>query len=234
LVGDSSNVSDWNAFFQLPGYGTPFTSVIVVGNDVNLYGGSGITVVLGLFDNNPPSLVSIVDNANCIVVAGINSFGNNNNYGSILTTVDLSSLTSINDFTFVNCVSLTNLNLPSLTTAGGGCFLGCELLTTFDFPLLTSIQTLSFLGCISATTFNLSSCTDLGGSVNNDDIFLDITGNTITLTVPSALMTCNGGNPDGDIQYLQANNTVTIITISPTPTPTPTNTPTNTPTPTPT
>jgi hypothetical protein len=25
-------------------------------------------------------------------------------------------------------------------------------------------------------------------------------------------MTCNGGNPDGDIQYLQANNTVTIIT----------------------
>jgi hypothetical protein len=25
-------------------------------------------------------------------------------------------------------------------------------------------------------------------------------------------MTCNGGNPDGDIQYLQANNTVTITT----------------------
>jgi hypothetical protein len=25
-------------------------------------------------------------------------------------------------------------------------------------------------------------------------------------------MTCNGGNPDGDIQYLQANNTVTVIT----------------------
>jgi hypothetical protein len=26
-------------------------------------------------------------------------------------------------------------------------------------------------------------------------------------------MTCNIGNPDGDIQYLQANNTVTIITV---------------------
>jgi hypothetical protein len=25
-------------------------------------------------------------------------------------------------------------------------------------------------------------------------------------------MTCNSGNPDGDIQYLQANNTVTVIT----------------------
>lgn len=40
-----------------------------------------------------------------------------------------------------------------------------------------------------------------------------ITGKTITLTVPAALMTCNGGNPDGDIAYLQANNTVTVIQV---------------------
>jgi hypothetical protein len=44
-------------------------------------------------------------------------------------------------------------------------------------------------------------------------VFDGIIGNIITLTVPLALMTCNGGNPDGDIQYLQANNTVTIITV---------------------
>jgi hypothetical protein len=42
-------------------------------------------------------------------------------------------------------------------------------------------------------------------------MFYNISGETITLTVPSALMTCNSGNPDGDIQYLQANNTVTIF-----------------------
>jgi hypothetical protein len=53
----------------------------------------------------------------------------------------------------------------------------------------------------------------LGASVLDNNVFATITGNNITLTVPSALMTCNGGNPDGDIQYLQANNTVTIITI---------------------
>jgi len=46
---------------------------------------------------------------------------------------------------------------------------------------------------------------------NYDYVFTNIAGQTITLTIPSALMTCNGGNPDGDIQYLQANNTVTII-----------------------
>jgi carbohydrate-binding DOMON domain-containing protein len=43
-------------------------------------------------------------------------------------------------------------------------------------------------------------------------------------------MTCNGGLPDGDIQYLLDFNDVTIIT--PTPTITPTITPTNTTTPT--
>jgi len=44
-------------------------------------------------------------------------------------------------------------------------------------------------------------------------VFNYINGNTIDLTIPSSLMTCNGGNPDGDIQYLQTNNTVTITTV---------------------
>ena len=60
---------------------------------------------------------------------------------------------------------------------------------------------------------NLPMCTNLGGTVGNNSVFFGISGNNITLTVPSALMTCNSGNPDGDIQYLQANNTVTIVTV---------------------
>ncbi len=48
---------------------------------------------------------------------------------------------------------------------------------------------------------------------SNDDVFGGFTGQSITLTIPAALMTCNGGNPDGDIAYLQANNTVTIVTV---------------------
>ena len=63
------------------------------------------------------------------------------------------------------------------------------------------------------TTINLPSCINLGKTVGYDNVFDSILGNTITLTVPSALTTCNSGNPDGDIQYLQANNTVTIVTV---------------------
>jgi len=44
-------------------------------------------------------------------------------------------------------------------------------------------------------------------------VFNGITGNTITLTVPAALMTCDGGNPDGDIVYLDNNNTLTVIQV---------------------
>jgi hypothetical protein len=52
-----------------------------------------------------------------------------------------------------------------------------------------------------------------GNTVGDDAVFSDILGNLILLTIPSALMTCNSGNPDGDIIYLQANNTVSITTV---------------------
>lgn len=61
---------------------------------------------------------------------------------------------------------------------------------------------------------SLPSITTLGPTVGNDDIFINsFGGGNLTLTVPASLMTCNGGNPDGDIQYLQANNTVTVVTV---------------------
>jgi hypothetical protein len=44
-------------------------------------------------------------------------------------------------------------------------------------------------------------------------VFVGISGNTITLTVPVALTTCNGGFSDGDIQNLESNNTVTVVTV---------------------
>jgi hypothetical protein len=53
-------------------------------------------------------------------------------------------------------------------------------------------------------------CEDLGGSVGDDSVFNGIIGETITLTIAASRETCNGGNPDGDIVYLSANNTATI------------------------
>ena len=154
-----------------------------------------------------------------------------------ITNIDLPSVTYIGDECFSNCALVTSFNLPNLSTAGAACFstcsgatsfnlpslitiygnsffVGCSSASGFTIPLVTNITYNCFASCLSAKYFYLPSCLTLGPTVNNDDfVFLFITGNTITLTIPSALMTCNSGLPDEDIQILRANNTVTIITV---------------------
>jgi len=98
-------------------------------------------------------------------------------------------------------------------TIGGRAFTYCSSLTTVYLPQVTSIIGEYFRGCTSINNIYLPLCTDFGGTVGNDDVFNAVSGNNITLTIPSSLMTADSGNPDGDIVYLQANNTVTIITV---------------------
>lgn len=242
LVGDSSNVSDWNTFFDLPTLGTPFTSVQVVGNNVFLYGGANIKVKPTLMWNNYyPSyyLLAIDDQAGCITSVGGDAFSSclalisvnlpectivygrddspADDYGGFgycdnLTTISIPKLTTIGRFGIADCSSLSSLPFPNLTSvAEEG--LRSNSATVLDFPLLTTIGNYAFRLCTSVQTISIPSCTALGTTVGNNEVFNSITGKTITLTVPAALMTNNSGNPDGDIQYLQANNTVTVTTV---------------------
>jgi len=96
-----------------------------------------------------------------------------------------------------------------------------EILNVIKLPALTSIDdvtsfTFSGIGADVYATVYLPNCTSLGPTVGDDGVFLNVFtfgGATVTLTVPASLMTCNAGNPDGDIQYLQSTNTVVIVTI---------------------
>jgi hypothetical protein len=307
LVGDVNDVDNWNTYFQLPTYGSPFTSVVVNTNEVSLYGGLLITLRTFLFSLSKASpgvdIVHVIDEANCVIAIEGNSFSNCTNlvevdfpvcttigdavvglldgafegctslatlnfpqltsagYGAFsgfvpLTTTDFGelvtagrecfaattstslsfpSLVTAGDFCFYDCANLTSISLPSLINVGGACFQQCLLLPSLTLPSATIIDLAAFLSCtslttislpsatyigenamencISLTTISIPSCTNLGGSVLDNDVFKDIIGNVITLTVPAALLTCNSGNPDGDIQELQANNTVTIISV---------------------
>ena len=286
-VADPADVTQWNTFFDLPANGTPFTSVIVgvvfipdYGYEVQLWGGAGITTKDSLFDTDNAGvyLTSIIDDAECIVATGYDSFGDDQDGGCYrLLTVSLPALVTAGTQSFYNallvtsfnlpamttamtysfsgcsavtsfsfpalvtagvnvfrgCIGVTSFNLPSLTsevggsfsllpsivsfslpalvTAGVGCFLGCPLATSFSLPALITIGFECFKSCTSATTFYLPLCTDLGGTVGDNNVFNNILGNTITLTIPASRMTCDAGSPDGDIVYLQANNTVTVI-----------------------
>ena len=355
ISGDYTDVEDWNIFFDLPANGTSFTSCTIRGNEVKLFGGSGIKLRDYVFGDNDPdgtSLLEVIDEINCIVECGNGIFSDYNiGYGCYeLTKVYLpfctilgnevfadcvllddlnlpfSVFTSLGDYVFNNCQSLpqyyfanltnagegcfgsypnlinpdfsslitagdncfnycdnlTNPDFSSLTTAGAGCFLSCHNLTTPDFsslesvgnrcfsnctklinvsfPLLIYAGNLAFSGCVlldnisfpslitagnycfyncyniitlnlpvlenigdygfygilkseykSSLILNLPSCINLGTTTGDDYLFQGTGGISVTITIPSALMTCNGGSPDGDIQFLQANNTVTVL-----------------------
>ena len=304
LVGDSTDVNNWNTFFELPTYGNVFTSVYVIGNEIYLVGGSNITMRQSLFSDLKTSpgfdVVHVIDEVSCIVLIEDNTFSYCLNlievdfpvcttisdriegvsYGafegcSSLATINFPQLTYAGNAAFYNQVPLTSVNLPLLETAGNYCFIGTQATsislpslttagdsafsettletislpsltgagqscfylsnsltsvylpsliiagyncfsqtsaTSIDLPAVETIDNDCFSISTSLTSISIPSCTALGSTVGDNNVFASIAGNTITLTVPAALMTCNGGNPDGDIQYLQANNTVTIIT----------------------
>jgi hypothetical protein len=110
-------------------------------------------------------------------------------------------------------LSEPTLPYEDITILNEGVFAGCSSILSLSFVNLISLGNGVFSGCNNLATINLTSCTNMGGTSADNFVFAGITGQTITLTVPSALMTCNGGSPDWDIQYLQANNTVTVIQV---------------------
>lgn len=145
--------------------------------------------------------------------------------------IDCPLLVDAPDSMFVNC-SASTANLPLLETAGDGCLRDTGLTGTLSLPKLRTTGSYCFQGagvsnfqlplledlgdtamalCTSATTIYMPSLINLGPTTGDDSVFLAISGNTITLTVPTALSTCDAGSPDGDIVYLLANNPLSTI-----------------------
>lgn len=207
-----TDLAGWNTKFDLPANGTAFTDMVVDGNEVTLIGGSGITLKSSLFRNDA-KLLKIEDDIDCVVEITGGKFLGALSSCSNLTTVTLNGVITAGILALEGNAALTTLNMDVLTSAGNSCFKGCTSVTTFSFPLLTSAGNSCFKDCTAATTFDLSSCTALGTTAGDDIVFNSIGGNTIAVTIPIAQQTIDGGNPDGDLVYLAANNTATITYI---------------------
>lgn len=110
---------------------------------------------------------------------------------SLVSVVDTGTISVVELNAFNSCYSLTEATFQTAITIGRGCFYDCILLTAVDAPL----------------------CTTLGNTTGDDLVFSGISGNNISLRVAASLATCNSGNPDGDIQFLEANNTATIYYV---------------------
>lgn len=141
-----------------------------------------------------------------------NAFENNQNisvFNSECTSVGSNAFknSTINSFNGIKCTLLKN-----------NCFEGAQFLTNVFLNLVTHVENQVFLNSsansnVLGSVFRFRDLIQLGSSILNNGIFDGIVGKNFSLTIPASFMTNNSGNPDGDIQELIDNNTVTITTV---------------------
>lgn len=198
FVSDPYSLSQWNDFFDLPANGPEFTSISVVGNTVDLIGPGGINLrdmIFYIDTEAHPSwttkLARLDDRLGMFVSAGADCFG----YATI-GDVNLPALTTAGDFCFEFGLAGT-FNAPLLTTLGNACFYQC-LALNYRLDSLTTLTTANYgLGyAYEALSFYLPALTTIDA-----DTFPNYTNQaSLTITIPVALMTSNGGNPHPEVQ----------------------------------
>ena len=102
-----------------------------------------------------------------------------------LTSITIpDSITSIREGAFFNCNSLTSITIPdSVTSIGVGAFGCCPLLTSIDIPAgVTSIGDSTFFGCGSLTSITIpDSVTSIGNWA------FESCGSLTSITIPDSV-----------------------------------------------
>ncbi len=155
------------------------------GDGTETFAVGGFTAFAAQTFENETDLTSFEDLTGWITYLGSNCF----NACLYLTLFVGNNVSGMGNAVFIQ-TGLTFINLPNCVSMGIGVFASCPSLATIILPL----------------------CTNLGGTVGDDNVFLTINGyQPVVLTVPVALQTCDAGNPDGDIVYLLATNPFSTI-----------------------
>jgi len=80
---------------------------------------------------------------------------------SSLTSVSFPQCTTIGDYAFRYCSSLTTVNFPAVTTIGASAFVGCLKLAGVSFPAVTAINLAAFQNCSNLTTVSFPKITNI-------------------------------------------------------------------------
>ena len=113
------------------------------------------------------------------------------------------SVTSIGEYAFEDCSSLTSITIPnSVTSIGGGAFDGCSSLKSITIPnSVTSIGSYAFQGCRSLTTITIpNSVTSIGYDAFHYCLSLT------SITIPNSVTSIGGSA----FQYCCSLTSITI------------------------
>ena len=80
-----------------------------------------------------------------------------------LTSVSFPVATSIGNYAFSECSGLTSISFPVVTSIGEGAFQGCSSLTSVSFPVATSIGERAFQNCSSLASVSFPKAIRIGG-----------------------------------------------------------------------
>ena len=89
-------------------------------------------------------------------------------------------VTTIGDYAFQFCSSLTSVSMPSVTTIGSSAFNSCESLISVDMPSVTTIGDYAFYYCNALTSVSMPSVVTIG-----EDAFYTCSSLT-SVSMPSA------------------------------------------------
>ena len=91
------------------------------------------------------------------------SVGENAFQRSSLTTLESSTLTTIEEEAFHDCDNLTTVDLPNATSIGTYAFYACNKLTTVILPNVTNIEEHIFQSCDALNTVDITNATTIKG-----------------------------------------------------------------------
>ena len=174
-------------------YGCIFVKENFVNNSVldaednNYWGASiGDTEIDGLLIRNVTVIDCRPNVTSVIIPEGVTSIGDYafRDCSSLSSVTIPNSVTSIGDKAFYGCSSLTSITIPEgVTSIGGSAFYGCSSLTSVTIPnSVTSIGDYAFDGCSSLTAVTIpNSVTSIG-----DHAFDDCSSLT-SVTIPNSV-----------------------------------------------